>query len=179
MSLGSTWPCHLPFPFEAGRGRIWQDAERTVQGVLAESPEPPAQGAWGQHPAAERDLSSSGPRAPVHPPGPRGRTLTAPLRPQDCPRVFSAGLDLTEICGRNPAHYAKYWKALQELWLRTYLSSLVLVAAINVRVPPRGPPGLLTVGQPWGGWTQPSLSPQKGRGQSGRPTEVSLPLQTR
>lgn len=27
---------------------------------------------------------------------------------------------------------------MQELWLRMYLSSLVLVAAINVRVPPGG-----------------------------------------
>lgn len=76
--------------------------------------------------------------------------------PQDCPRVFSAGLDLTEMCGRNPAHYAEYWKAVQELWLRTYLSSLVLVAAINVRVPPGGPPGLLTVGQPLG-WVDVAL----------------------
>ena len=76
--------------------------------------------------------------------------------PQDCPRVFFAGLDLTEMCGRNPAHYAEYWKAVQELWLRTYLSSLVLVAAINVRVPPGGPPGLLTVGQPLG-WVDVAL----------------------
>ena len=79
-----------------------------------------------------------------------------PLPPQDCPRVFCAGLDLMEVCGRNPAHYAEYWKAMQELWLRTYLSSLVLVAAINVRVPPGGPPGLLTGGQPLG-WVDVAL----------------------
>lgn len=45
---------------------------------------------------------------------------------------------------------------MQELWLRTYLSSLVLVAAINVRVPPGGPPGLLTGGQPLG-WVDVAL----------------------
>ncbi|KAB0401463.1 hypothetical protein E2I00_009247 [Balaenoptera physalus] len=56
----------------------------------------------------------------------RGIILTS-----DCPRVFSAGLDLTEMCGKNPAHYAEYWKAVQELWLRLYLSNLVLIAAIN------------------------------------------------
>ncbi|KAF6271380.1 enoyl-CoA delta isomerase 1 [Rhinolophus ferrumequinum] len=56
----------------------------------------------------------------------RGVVLTS-----DCPGIFSAGLDLTEMCGRNPAHYAEYWKAVQEMWLRLYLSNLVLVAAIN------------------------------------------------
>lgn len=68
----------------------------------------------------------------------RRRALTGPLAPvlpQDCPGVFSAGLDLTEMCGRNPAHYAEYWKAVQELWLRLYLSNLVLIAAISVSVP--------------------------------------------
>uniref|UniRef100_A0A8B9Y7B5 Enoyl-CoA delta isomerase 1, mitochondrial n=1 Tax=Bos mutus grunniens TaxID=30521 RepID=A0A8B9Y7B5_BOSMU len=63
----------------------------------------------------------------------RGIILTS-----DCPRVFCAGLDLTEICGRNPAHCAEYWKAMQELWLRMYLSSLVLVAAINGACPAGG-----------------------------------------
>lgn len=47
------------------------------------------------------------------------------------------------MCGRSPAHYAEYWKAVQELWLRLYLSNLVLVAAINVSVPtPRRPQAL-------------------------------------
>lgn len=55
--------------------------------------------------------------------------------PQDRPGIFSAGLDLTEMCGKSPAHYAEYWKAVQELWLRLYPSNLVLVAAINVSVP--------------------------------------------
>ncbi|XP_045848846.1 enoyl-CoA delta isomerase 1, mitochondrial [Meles meles] len=49
----------------------------------------------------------------------------------DCPGIFSAGLDLMEMCGRDPAHYAEYWKAVQELWLRFYLSRLVMVSAIN------------------------------------------------
>lgn len=54
------------------------------------------------------------------------------MLPQDRPGIFSAGLDLREMCGRNPAHYAEYWKAVQELWLRLYLSNMVLVSAINV-----------------------------------------------
>ncbi|XP_039102690.1 enoyl-CoA delta isomerase 1, mitochondrial [Hyaena hyaena] len=56
----------------------------------------------------------------------RGIILTS-----DCPGVFSAGLDLMEMCGKSPAHYAEYWRAVQELWLRLYLSNLVLIAAIN------------------------------------------------
>lgn len=57
-----------------------------------------------------------------------------PLFTQDCPRIFSAGLDLKELCGKNPAHYTEYYKALQNLWLRLYLSNLVLISAINVSV---------------------------------------------
>ncbi|XP_004604455.1 enoyl-CoA delta isomerase 1, mitochondrial [Sorex araneus] len=63
----------------------------------------------------------------------RGLVLTS-----DCPGIFSAGLDLTEMCGRTPAHYAEYWKAVQELWLRLYLSNLVLVAAVNGASPAGG-----------------------------------------
>lgn len=60
----------------------------------------------------------------------RGVILTS-----DCPSVFSSGLDLRELCGRNPARYAEFWKAVQEMWLRFYLSNLVLVAAINGACP--------------------------------------------
>lgn len=42
------------------------------------------------------------------------------------------------MCGRNPAHYAEYWKALQELWLRLYQTHLVVIAAINVSIPGLG-----------------------------------------
>ncbi|XP_055991238.1 enoyl-CoA delta isomerase 1, mitochondrial [Sorex fumeus] len=63
----------------------------------------------------------------------RGLVLTS-----DCPGIFSAGLDLTEMCGRTPAHYAEYWKAVQELWLRLYLSNLVVMAAINGASPAGG-----------------------------------------
>ncbi|XP_008049511.1 enoyl-CoA delta isomerase 1, mitochondrial [Carlito syrichta] len=63
----------------------------------------------------------------------RGLVVTS-----DCPGVFSSGLDLREMCGRNPAHYAEYWKAVQELWLRFYLSNLVVVAAVNGVCPAGG-----------------------------------------
>nr|XP_006979002.1 enoyl-CoA delta isomerase 1, mitochondrial [Peromyscus maniculatus bairdii] len=63
----------------------------------------------------------------------RGVILTS-----ERPGIFSAGLDLMEMYGRNPAHYAEYWKAVQELWLRLYLSNLILVAAINGASPAGG-----------------------------------------
>ncbi|KAM9210520.1 enoyl-CoA delta isomerase 1, mitochondrial isoform 2-T2 [Dugong dugon] len=58
----------------------------------------------------------------------RGVVITA-----ENPGIFLAGLDLVELCGQNPAHYAEYWEAVQELWLRLYQSNKVLVAAINVQ----------------------------------------------
>uniref|UniRef100_A0A9L0IF55 Enoyl-CoA delta isomerase 1, mitochondrial n=1 Tax=Equus asinus TaxID=9793 RepID=A0A9L0IF55_EQUAS len=66
------------------------------------------------------------------------KTFRGVILSSDCPGVFSAGLDLTEMCGRNPAHYAEYWKAVQELWLRLYLSNLVLIAAISGACPAGG-----------------------------------------
>ncbi|XP_021077299.1 enoyl-CoA delta isomerase 1, mitochondrial [Mus pahari] len=63
----------------------------------------------------------------------RGVILTS-----ERPGVFSAGLDLLEMYDRNPAHYAEYWKAVQELWLRLYLSNMTLVSAINGASPAGG-----------------------------------------
>uniref|UniRef100_A0A8C9KC99 Enoyl-CoA delta isomerase 1 n=1 Tax=Panthera tigris altaica TaxID=74533 RepID=A0A8C9KC99_PANTA len=60
------------------------------------------------------------------------KTFRGVILTSDCPGIFSAGLDLTEMCGKSQAHYAEYWRAVQELWLRLYLSNLVLIAAINV-----------------------------------------------
>lgn len=109
-------------------------------------------------------------------------SLTGPgsLIPQDCPGIFSAGLDLMEMCGRNPAHYVEYWKAVQELWLRLYLSKLVLIAAINVSVP-TSECSLTHWALPgdWGmGVALPSGSPcleGKGSGETHRHAQVSMP----
>ncbi|XP_039740947.1 enoyl-CoA delta isomerase 1, mitochondrial isoform X2 [Pteropus medius] len=59
------------------------------------------------------------------------KTFRGIIITSDCPKAFSAGVDLREICGKNPAHYTEYWKVLQDLWLRLYLSNLVLISAIN------------------------------------------------
>ncbi|NXM53774.1 ECI1 isomerase, partial [Illadopsis cleaveri] len=54
------------------------------------------------------------------------------------PKVFSSGLDITEMCGKSTEHYAEFWRAVQELWLRLYSSSLVTVAAVNGSSPAGG-----------------------------------------
>ncbi|XP_026340792.1 enoyl-CoA delta isomerase 1, mitochondrial isoform X1 [Ursus americanus] len=59
------------------------------------------------------------------------KTFRGIIITSDCPGIFSAGLDLLEMYGRDPAHCAEYWKAVQELWLRVYLSNLVVIGAIN------------------------------------------------
>ncbi|KAK7801967.1 hypothetical protein U0070_005954 [Myodes glareolus] len=66
------------------------------------------------------------------------KTFRGVILTSDCPGIFSAGLDLTEMYGRNPAHYAEYWKAVQELWLRLYLSKLIIMSAINGASPAGG-----------------------------------------
>uniref|UniRef100_A0ACB8FJB0 Dodecenoyl-CoA isomerase n=1 Tax=Sphaerodactylus townsendi TaxID=933632 RepID=A0ACB8FJB0_9SAUR len=49
----------------------------------------------------------------------RGVILTSAV-----PHIFSAGLDITEMHGKSPEHYAEFWKAVQEMWLKLYKSSL-------------------------------------------------------
>ncbi|XP_013876930.1 enoyl-CoA delta isomerase 1, mitochondrial [Austrofundulus limnaeus] len=54
------------------------------------------------------------------------------------PKVFSAGLDILEMYGKSPEHYAEFWKAVQEMWLKLYSSNMVTVAAINGSSPAGG-----------------------------------------
>uniref|UniRef100_A0A8C3CVM7 Enoyl-CoA delta isomerase 1 n=1 Tax=Cairina moschata TaxID=8855 RepID=A0A8C3CVM7_CAIMO len=57
----------------------------------------------------------------------RGVILTSAV-----PKIFSSGLDITEMCGKSTEHYAEFWRAVQEMWLRLYSSNMVTVAAISV-----------------------------------------------
>ncbi|XP_054831623.1 enoyl-CoA delta isomerase 1, mitochondrial [Eublepharis macularius] len=63
----------------------------------------------------------------------RGVILTSAL-----PKIFSAGLDITEMHGRSTEHYAEFWKAVQEMWLKLYKSNMVTLAAINGSSPAGG-----------------------------------------
>ncbi|XP_053133151.1 enoyl-CoA delta isomerase 1, mitochondrial [Hemicordylus capensis] len=63
----------------------------------------------------------------------RGLILTSAT-----PKIFSAGLDITEMCGKSEEHYAEFWRAVQEMWLKLYMSRLVTIAAINGSSPAGG-----------------------------------------
>ncbi|MEE6497295.1 hypothetical protein FKM82_002702 [Ascaphus truei] len=65
--------------------------------------------------------------------GCRGLILTS-----DVPRIFSAGLDIMEMYGKSAEHYAAFWRAVQEMWLRVYGSNMVTIAAINGSSPAGG-----------------------------------------
>ncbi|XP_073504340.1 enoyl-CoA delta isomerase 1, mitochondrial isoform X2 [Phyllobates terribilis] len=65
--------------------------------------------------------------------GCRGVILTSAF-----PKVFSAGLDITEMCGKSAEHYAAFWRAVQEMWLKLYASNMVTIAAINGSSPAGG-----------------------------------------
>ncbi|NXI44967.1 ECI1 isomerase, partial [Galbula dea] len=54
------------------------------------------------------------------------------------PKIFSSGLDITEMCGKSTEHYGQFWRAVQEMWLRVYGSSMATVAAINGSSPAGG-----------------------------------------
>ncbi|KGL78146.1 hypothetical protein N309_10814, partial [Tinamus guttatus] len=49
------------------------------------------------------------------------------------PKVFSSGLDITDMCGKSTEHYVEFWRAVQQMWLRLYGSNMVTIAAINAR----------------------------------------------
>ncbi|NXL95883.1 ECI1 isomerase, partial [Alectura lathami] len=63
----------------------------------------------------------------------RGVIFTSAL-----PKVFSSGLDITEMCGKSTEHLTEFWRAVQEMWLRLYGSSMVTVAAVNAISSPAG-----------------------------------------
>lgn len=65
--------------------------------------------------------------------GCRGLILTSAF-----PKIFSAGLDITEMCGKSAEHYAAFWRAVQEMWLKLYGSNMVTIAAINGASPAGG-----------------------------------------
>ncbi|TTY71122.1 Enoyl-CoA delta isomerase 1, mitochondrial [Bagarius yarrelli] len=54
------------------------------------------------------------------------------------PKIFSAGLDILEMYGKNPEHYAAFWKSVQEIWLKLYGYSKITIAAINGSSPAGG-----------------------------------------
>lgn len=54
------------------------------------------------------------------------------------PNIFSGGIDILEIYQAKPERLAKYWRALQEMWLQLYGSRLITFAAVNGHAPAGG-----------------------------------------
>jgi len=54
------------------------------------------------------------------------------------PGIFSAGLDIFEMYGKDKDSLAAFWTQLQNTWLRLYKSPLMTVAAINGTSPAGG-----------------------------------------
>ncbi|KAM8960401.1 enoyl-CoA delta isomerase 1, mitochondrial [Pelodytes ibericus] len=65
--------------------------------------------------------------------GCRGLIITSAV-----PKIFSAGLDITEMCGKSAEHCRAFWSAVQEMWLKLYGSNMVTIAAINGSSPAGG-----------------------------------------
>lgn len=55
-----------------------------------------------------------------------------PSDSQAQPKIFSAGLDITDMYGKTPEHYAEFWKCVQDMWLKLYGYRKIAIAAINV-----------------------------------------------
>ncbi|XP_015667443.1 enoyl-CoA delta isomerase 1, mitochondrial [Protobothrops mucrosquamatus] len=54
------------------------------------------------------------------------------------PGIFSAGLDVTEMCGRSDERLGEFWRAVQQLWILLCGSRLATVAAVNGSSPAGG-----------------------------------------
>jgi len=54
------------------------------------------------------------------------------------PGIFSAGLDIFEMYGKDRESHGKFWRQLQDTWLKLYQSPLMTVAAINGTSPAGG-----------------------------------------
>ncbi|XP_041474186.1 enoyl-CoA delta isomerase 1, mitochondrial-like [Lytechinus variegatus] len=55
-----------------------------------------------------------------------------------CPKIFSAGLDITEMYQAPPESTDRFWRSLQDFWLTLYNSRLATVAAVTGHSPAGG-----------------------------------------
>ncbi|XP_071489860.1 enoyl-CoA delta isomerase 1, mitochondrial-like [Diadema antillarum] len=55
-----------------------------------------------------------------------------------CPKIFSAGLDITEMYQKSSESTDRFWRSLQDMWLTLYGTRLATVAAVNGHSPAGG-----------------------------------------
>lgn len=58
----------------------------------------------------------------------KGVILTSSL-----PTIFSAGLDIMEMCTTDNSKLIDFWQALQDTWLTVYSLTIPIATAINVQ----------------------------------------------
>ncbi|CAB4018187.1 enoyl- delta isomerase 1, mitochondrial [Paramuricea clavata] len=63
----------------------------------------------------------------------QGMILTSAL-----PKIFSAGLDITEFMKGDEGRLKQFWESFQNIWLKLYDSRLATVAAVNGAAPAGG-----------------------------------------
>ncbi|GIY41800.1 enoyl-CoA delta isomerase 1, mitochondrial [Caerostris darwini] len=63
----------------------------------------------------------------------RGLILTS-----DVPKVFCAGLDITELYNPSKERLEKFWEAFQIFWKTLYITPLITIAAVNGHAPAGG-----------------------------------------
>lgn len=59
------------------------------------------------------------------------KDINAVIIKSSLPGIFSAGLDLNELCGTSREHVEKFWELVQNLWLQIYSSRLITLACIT------------------------------------------------
>ncbi|XP_067948537.1 enoyl-CoA delta isomerase 1, mitochondrial-like isoform X1 [Watersipora subatra] len=69
----------------------------------------------------------------LHAEGCRGLVLGSSL-----PKIFSAGLEITEMYQPDEARLREFWRSLQDVWLKLYGSPMVTMAAITGHAPAGG-----------------------------------------
>lgn len=62
-----------------------------------------------------------------YPSGCRGLVIGSSL-----PKIFSAGLEITEMYQPDEARLREFWRTLQEFWIKLYGSQMITIAAITV-----------------------------------------------
>ncbi|KAI4899381.1 hypothetical protein NFI96_027286, partial [Prochilodus magdalenae] len=63
----------------------------------------------------------------------RGVILTSAV-----PKIFSAGLDILDMYAKSPEHCEEFWKAVQDMWLKLYGCSKIVIAGISGASPAGG-----------------------------------------
>jgi 3,2-trans-enoyl-CoA isomerase len=66
------------------------------------------------------------------------KSIDGVILTSNIPNIFSAGLDIMEMYKATPERASQFWRALQDVWIKLYGSSNILIAALNGHAPAGG-----------------------------------------